>query len=218
MRERNVDKSALRSMRLYALLCEAQCQHDWQDTVRELALGGVDVVQLREKNLADEELLSRARWLRRTAREYGMLCIINDRPDVAILAEADGVHLGEEDLPTADVRELVGRDLIIGRSTHSPEQARKAEANGADYIGAGPAFATETKGYEQGVGLRLIADIVASTSLPVVAIGGIGLDNVSDVRETGATAIAACSALCHADKPRRAAENMRDAGGEKICD
>ena len=201
-------KQRLRSMRLYALLSESQCRRSWQETARLLLEAGAEVIQLREKTLEDAELLARARTLRRLVDGFDGLFIVNDRPDVALLSGADGVHVGQQDLPVQEVRRLVGPDMIVGLSTHSPEQAGKAEAQGADYVGVGPVFPTQTKGYRQGGGPELVARLCAATRLPTVAVGGLTPANAASVLEAGAQAIAACSALCGADDPADAARTF----------
>lgn len=199
----------LRSMRLYALLTQAHCRRGWLQTARALLEGGVDAIQLREKELAGGELLERARELRELTRAHATLFIINDRPDVAMLSDADGVHLGQEDLPPEDVRELLGPEAIIGLSTHSVAQAEAAAERGADYIGVGPAFPTRTKGYETGGGSELVRELCSATSLPTVAIGGITPARAGSVIGAGAGSVAACAALCGAHDPAEAARAFR---------
>jgi len=196
-------------MRLYALLTERHCRRSWQETAELLLAGGADVIQLREKDLPDAELLSRARILRRMTGRAGVLLIINDRPDVAFLSEADGVHLGQEDLPPEEVRKLTGPDLIIGWSIHSAEQAAHAAELPVDYIGVGPVAATATKGYAEGKGPELVRAVCAQVKIPTVAIGGITPRNAASVVEAGATAVAACLALCGAEDPEAAARELR---------
>lgn len=194
---------------LYALVTEDECAGDWHEVVKKMLQGGVDVIQLREKNLPDNEFLSRARWLSKITARFNSLSIINDRPDIAILAGADGVHLGQDDLPVREVKQWVDSKLLIGQSTHSVIQAEKAESEGVDYIGAGPVFPTATKGYSEGKGLELVARIVAATSVPVIAIGGIDLDNVSEVMQRKPRGIAVCSALCGVEDPSNVARNLK---------
>ena len=198
-------RQRLRAMRLYALISERHCRLPWLRTAELLLEAGVDALQLREKDLSDAELLARARALRQVAARHGALFIVNDRPDVALLSEADGVHLGQDDLPVPDARRLLGPDAIIGLSTHTPQQAAAAESLGADYAGVGPVFATATKGYERGGGLELVARLCEATGLPTVAIGGITPDNVERVLAAGARAVAACAALCAVADPAEAA-------------
>src|SRR5262249_27095687 len=124
---------------------------DW--TIREAAAGGASIFQLREKNLSDRDLLERARNVRRWTREVGALFIMNDRPDIARLAEADGVHVGQDDLPVKEVRRVVGPHVLVGVSTHNLGQLRQAVLDGASYVGVGPTFPSGTKQFEAFPGL-----------------------------------------------------------------
>ena len=204
-------RERLESMRLYALITEALCRRPWLETARLLLEGGVEVIQLREKALEGKELLARARALRQLTNEFSALFIVNDRPDVAVLSGADGVHLGQDDLPVEEVRRLAGEDMIIGLSTHTPEQAREAQGRGADYVGVGPVFPTETRGYREGGGLELVRALCRETQLPTVAIGGITAENAAGVWRAGAQAVAASAALCGAEDPRLAARHFLEA-------
>jgi thiamine-phosphate pyrophosphorylase len=202
-------RDRLSSIRLYALLTQSHCRRPWRETAQALLSGGADVIQLREKALPDRELLARARVLRELTARAGALLIINDRPDVALLSGADGVHLGQDDLPPADVRKMLGPGPIIGWSAHSAEQAEKAAELSADYIGVGPVAPTATKGYTEGKGAGLVRQVCARVRLPAVAIGGITPDNAASVIMAGATAVAVCSALCGAEDPEAAARELR---------
>jgi len=205
-------RERLRSMRLYALLTERQCRRSWRDTAQMLIRGGVDAIQLREKGLPDAELLDRARALRQMTAGAGVLFIVNDRPDVALLSQADGVHVGQGDLPPAEVRSLIGRDLLIGFSTHSLEQTRAACESPVDYVAIGPVAPTQTKGYDQGISMDMVGEVCAhcaSKGLPAVAIGGIAHDTVASVIRAGADSVAVCSALCGDGDPLSAAREMR---------
>jgi len=204
-------RDRLRTMRLYALLTEQHCRRPWLEAAQMLLEGGVDVLQLREKEIEDGEFLKRARRLRELTARHGALFIVNDRADAALLCDADGVHLGQTDLPPEDVRRVVGRGMIIGLSTHTPEQAAEAESRGADYAGVGPVYPTETKGYEQGGGPEFVTRLCSATRLPTVAIGGITPQRAGKVIAAGAQAVAACAALCGAEDPKRAARAFRDA-------
>jgi len=204
----NERREKLCRMRLYALLTEEHCRRSWRWTAAQMLEGGVDVLQLREKRLDGRELLKRAEELRKMTERFGALLIINDRPDVALLSGADGVHLGQDDLPPERVREMVGGELLIGLSTHTAGQAREARFRGADYIGVGPAYPTDTKGYGQGGGPVLVAQLCTATDLPTVAIGGITLDRAAEVVAAGADAIAVCQALCASPEPGTAARQF----------
>lgn len=201
-------KQKLNNIRLYALLTETHCHHGWKWTARELIRGGVDAIQLREKELPDSVVISRARKLRELTRGTDCILIINDRPDIALLCEADGVHLGQDDLAPEEIRELVGEEMIIGLSTHNSEQAQQAAQRGADYAAVGPVFATSTKGYDRGGGAEFVQQLCAQTDLPTVAIGGITPDSAPQIIEAGAHAVAACQALCSAQDPREAAQSF----------
>ena len=195
-------KALLKRMRLYVLLTQAQCKTPLLDAARQVIRGGADVIQLREKDLPDSELLQLARKLRRITSEAGVGFIINDRPDLARLAEADGVHLGQEDLPPAAARKVLARHQILGVSTHSLGQVQQALADGADYIGVGPVFPTATRGYAQGVGLEYVRAAAESVAIPMVAIGGITPEKIPEILAAGAAGIvgiAACSAVLGAD-------------------
>ena len=200
---------AAASMRVYALLTERFCRLPWRRAAQRLLAGGADVIQLRDKDLPDGELLARARALRELTAAAGALLIVNDRPDVAVLSGADGVHLGQDDLPPAEVRRLVGPEMLIGWSTHSAEQAAQANRLPVDYIGVGPFAATATKGYTTGLGAELVRAARGQTSLPIVAIGGMTCENAAAAVEAGATAVAACAALCGADDPEAATRRLR---------
>ena len=202
-------RKRLADARLYALVTESACRASLVGTVRELAEGGVDVVQLREKGAGDRAILAKAREIREITRRFGIVFILNDRPDLARLAEADGVHLGQEDLSVADARRLLGPDSLIGVSTHSLEQLRIAVRDGASYVGVGPTFASSTKTFAEFPGIAYVREAAQATTLPAFAIGGITLDNVDAVLAAGATRIAVSAALSGADDPRRAAQMFR---------
>jgi thiamine-phosphate pyrophosphorylase len=169
--------------------------------------GGVDVVQLRIKDGADRDLIDAARTFRRICSEHGALFILNDRPDLVEATGADGVHLGQDDMPVTLARELVGEDRLIGLSTHSQEQV--GGAAGADYIGVGPVNETPTKPGRPAVGLELVRYAAGHATVPWFAIGGIGLDNVDAVRGAGAERVAVVRALTEARDPEGAARILR---------
>ncbi len=205
-------RSKLRSMRLYVLITERFCRRPWRETAEMVLTAGVDVIQLREDRMADGELLDRACVLRDLTTETGALLIINDRPDIALMSRADGVHLGQADLPPQDVRGLVGPHVSIGVSTHSMDQVREACELAVDYVAIGPIAPTTTKDYKRGSGLRLVQNVCARcalSDLPVVAIGGINRGNAAEIMDTGPTAVAVCSAVCSAENPLEAAHELR---------
>jgi thiamine-phosphate pyrophosphorylase len=202
-------RNRLEDARLYVLLTGSRCQASLDWTIERAAAGGADVIQLREKDLPDRELLERARNVRRWTRQAGVLLIVNDRPDIARLCEADGVHLGQGDMPVMEARRVVGPDAIIGVSTHTVEEVRQAVTNGADYIGVGPTFPSTTKSFEVLAGLELVRAAVAETSLPAFALGGIGPENVGQVVAAGCRRVAVSAAIAGADDPEPVARTLR---------
>jgi thiamine-phosphate pyrophosphorylase len=171
--------------------------------------GGVDLVQLRMKTDDDERLLAAARRLAALCHGHGVPLILNDRPDLVEAAGADGVHVGQDDLPVSRARELVGPDRLVGLSTHSPQQIEAAGSQEVDYIGVGPIHATPTKPGRAPVGLELVAYATAHAARPFFAIGGIDPGNVDAVRAAGATRIAVVRAITEAADPRAAAAALR---------
>lgn len=167
-----------------------------EEVARALLGAGVKILQYREKKAKAGQMLEECRLLRRLTAEAGACFIVNDHIDIALLVKADGVHVGQEDVPLACVRELVGPEMLIGLSTHSPEQARAAVAAGADYIGVGPIFATQTKeDVCAPVGFAYLDWVAANITLPFVAIGGIKAHNIGEVARHGARCCALVSEL-----------------------
>ena len=196
---------------LYVLLTGATCAAALDWTIREAAAGGADIFQLREKSLSDRDLLDRAINVRRWTRETGTLLIVNDRPDIARLAEADGVHLGQDDLSVKDARRILGTGPLIGVSTHTPEQVEQAVFDGATYIGVGPTFASSTKQFDALAGLEFVRAATAITTLPAFIIGGVTAENVDAAVAAGAKRVAVSAAICQADDPQRAAAILKSA-------
>ena len=173
--------------------------------------GGANVVQLRKKTMPKGELYAMALALRRLTLLHGALFIVNDHVDIAIAADADGVHLGQDDLPPAVVRELPGfGGRLIGRSTHSLEQARAAIQEGADYIAVGPVFPTPTKPGRPAVGTGLVTEVAAIADRPMVAVGGIDHQNAPALVAAGARAIAVVRSVYDAADPAEAARRLRE--------
>jgi thiamine-phosphate pyrophosphorylase len=195
--------------RLYVLLSGSGCSAALDWTLREAASGGAQIVQLREKNLSDRALLDRARQVRRWTREAGVLFIVNDRPDIARLAEADGVHVGQDDLSVRGARRVFGPDALIGVSTHDLDQVRRAVLDGASYLGVGPTFPSGTKEFPEYPGLDFVRQVAAETSLPAFVLGGVTPDNVGAVLAAGARRVAVSQAICQADEPRAVAAALR---------
>jgi thiamine-phosphate pyrophosphorylase len=183
------------NVRLCVLITESLCKIPWLTAAKSAIAGGADCIQLREKGLDDADLLRRAVSLVALCHQANILCIINDRPDIALLANADGVHVGQSDLPATAVRKLLGPDLVVGVSTHNLDQARQALLDGADYIGIGPIFPSKTKPRDFIAGLDTARQIAANIKIPTLAIAGITPKNVDDVLATGIKAIAVSSAV-----------------------
>jgi thiamine-phosphate pyrophosphorylase len=183
------------------------------DLLRDAIAGGADIVQLREKHLPDEELVAVANATRALCERYGPpspLLIINDRPSVAREVDADGVHVGQDDMPVAEVRELVGPDRLIGLSTHTPAEIDAVDAELVDYIGVGPVHATPTKPGRPGVGLELVRYAAAHASVPFFAIGGIDAGNAVDAIDAGAQRLCVLRAISRAQDPEHAARELRE--------
>jgi len=173
--------------------------------------GGVDVVQLRDKELPDGELVRAAEPFRRACDAHGALFVLNDRPDLVDACRADGVHVGQRDVSVADARALVGDERIVGLSIETVDQL---DATGADYLGVGAVFTTPTKTDAEAAGLDLVHAAAARVTIPWFAIGGIDLENAGDVVAAGAPGIAVVRAIRDADDPEAAARALRAALGE----
>jgi thiamine-phosphate pyrophosphorylase len=174
----------------------------------------VDIVQFRDKLITGRERYAAAARLLKICREFGVLFIVNDALEVAMAVAADGVHLGQDDLPVAEAKKLLHpmgvKNFLIGASTHSLEQAVEAEKQGADYIGIGPVFATPTKPTYNPVGLELVKTVAGRVKVPQVAIGGIDSSNVAEVLAAGARRVAVVRAVCGADDIKAAAKKMKE--------
>jgi len=174
-----------------------------------LVAGGIDLLQLRAKNHSAAEIERLARELRPITAEQGVPLIINDHPQVARNVQADGVHIGQDDLQIAEARKIVGANCAIGRSTHSVDQAIRAFYEGADYIGFGPIFATPTKPDYPPIGLGDIGRVHESVRIPIFCIGGIKLDNLPQVIEAGARRVVIVSGLLQASDPAEYARSAK---------
>lgn len=172
---------------------------------------GVDIVQLRDKSLEARALLALATVVRRRTEEFGALFVVNDRVDLALAAGADGVHVGQQDLPVEEARRQVGPDRLVGLSTHTREEILAPAATTADYIAVGPVFATPTKPGRPAVGPELVSFAARRASVPFFAIGGIDLDSLAPVLEAGARRVAVVRALTDAADPAMVAREMTEA-------
>lgn len=195
--------------RLYVLIGGLPTLGDLTWIVGEALAGGAEVIQLREKGLPDREWLKRAREVRILTAQARARFIMNDRPDLARLAGADGVHLGQDDVTPRDARRVLGLGALLGISTHDRMQLEKAVLEGAGYLGVGPVFPSATKDFADLAGLAFVRQAAETTTLPWFAIGGIDESNIDAVIEAGARRVAVSSAVMHADRPRGAARALR---------
>jgi thiamine-phosphate pyrophosphorylase len=206
-------RERLRTARLY-FCCEARPRGEDPEALLRAALsGGVDIVQLREKELGRAEILRAAATFRRVADTYSALFIVNDDPELARICDADGVHVGQDDMTAEEAREMLGPDAIVGLSTHSEEQIAAAAERPVDYISVGPIWETPTKAGRQAVGLELIAYAAEHAPHPFFAIGGIDADNAGQVVRDGASRLCAVRAIRDAADPEAAASSLRQAFG-----
>ncbi len=200
----------LDGVKLYVIVDAAACGgRDPAQVAREAVSGGADSIQWRAKTWSMQERWRVAQRIAEVVRPTSVLFIINDHAELALAVGADGVHVGQEDLPLAVVRRLVGADCLIGRSTHSLEQAVAAQAEGADYLGVGPVFATPTKPDYRAVGPELVEAVAARVTIPFVAIGGIDQQNLPLVLSRGATRVAVVRAVTGAPDVRAAAHALK---------
>jgi thiamine-phosphate pyrophosphorylase len=202
----NLDRLA--DVRLCVLVDGGSSETGFAALVESLVAAGVSMIQLRDKRLADRELLARARLLRKLIGGGPTLFIMNDRPDLAVLASADGVHVGQDELSVKDARRILGPRGLIGVSTHSLEQAQAAVLDGADYIGVGPTFPSGTKQFAEFTGPELLRAVQAEIRLPAFAIGGITADNLPQVLAAGFARIAVSGAVTSAADPAAAAGRL----------
>jgi thiamine-phosphate pyrophosphorylase len=194
--------------RLY-LVCETSPGgREAEDLLRPALQGGVDVVQLRDKQADEREIVRAGRAFRRLCDAYDALFIVNDHPELAIACAADGVHIGQDDADPVEVRRLIGHDALIGLSTHSRSQVDAAV--GVDYISVGPVHATPTKPEYAEVGLDLVRYAATHATVPFFAIGGIDADNVGEVAGAGAERVAVVRAIRDAEDPAGAARALRE--------
>jgi len=212
-------KRKLARLRIYALLSSELVDGSLDARARMLVKAGVDAIQLREKTMADGPYIALARRLCRVCRRAGALFFVNDRVHVCEIADADGVHLGQDDTPVDAARSALCPTRIVGLSTHNMAQARKAKWASPDYISVGPVFATPLKAARRPVGVSLVRRAAAATGLPVVAIGGVDGSSAEELFNAGAQALALSRPMCQAPDIERKIKEMREiasvCGGEK---
>ncbi len=205
-------------MRLYAVTDRAWTGKMTLSEQVEAALkGGITCLQLREKHLSDDAFLAEAKTIGQLCGQYGVPFIINDNVNVALSCGADGIHVGQDDMAARDVRARVGKDMIIGVSVHTVEEAIKAERDGADYLGLGAVFHTDTKGDAEDMTAETLKSICDAVSIPTVAIGGISAKNVAKLTGSGVDGIAVVSAIFAAEDPERAASELLALSREMVA-
>jgi thiamine-phosphate pyrophosphorylase len=203
-------RALLAAARLY-LVCDARPGgRELTSVIAAAVAGGVGVVQLRDKHTPPEQLTGVATSARLLCERLGALFIVNDHPRLALEAGADGVHVGQDDVPAPEARELVGADMLVGLSTHSPAQIDAVDAAPVDYIGVGPIHETPTKPGRPAVGLKLISYAATRARVPFFAIGGLHAGNVADALAAGASRVCVLRAIADAEQPERAARALRE--------
>ncbi len=185
--------------RLYLIIDTTISNLTHRQIAQQALSAGIRTIQLREKHLSKKEIYKEAAALRSLTKKHKTTLIINDYVDIALMVNADGVHFGQDDMPIKEARKILGKNKIIGVSTHTLKQAAKAQEEGADYIGFGPIFQTATKDAGSPKGVNVLREIRKNIKVPIVAIGGITFENVSDVMSAGADAAAMASGILCGD-------------------
>lgn len=193
---------------LYLVTDNSDDVEKFLSTIEEAIKGGVTVVQIREKTADTLDFYNLALKVKEITTKYNVPLIINDRVDIALAIDADGVHVGQSDMPCDVTRKLIGPDKILGVSAATIPEAEKAERDGADYIGTGAVFPTATKDDAPKVTKDELKEIVESISIPVVAIGGINLDNAKELTDTGIAGLSVVSAIMSSDNPKKSSEEL----------
>lgn len=193
---------------LYLVTEESIAIEELTKIIAQSVSGGVSIVQLREKNNSSLSFYEKASALKQLLNELSIPLIINDRVDIALAVGADGIHIGQDDLPLPIVKKMVPEDMIVGVSVSTLEEALEAERNGADYIGVGSVFPTKTKQDATLIALEDLGEICRGVSIPAVAIGGITADNISALSDSGLSGTAVVSAIMNADNPKTASESL----------
>jgi thiamine-phosphate pyrophosphorylase len=204
-------RQVLATADVYWLAEPDACRKTFEWTSKEVMDAGVNLIQLRQKGIDDRTLFNMARDLRRWTNRFGARLIINDRADIARLVGADGVHVGQEDLPATEVRKIVGPHAMVGVSTHSLAQLAKAVNDGADYVGVGPVFPSKTKDFREFPGLDFVAAATAETSLPAFCIGGITPHNIERIVEAGGTRVAVSRTVTESEDPSTIVRRLKSA-------
>ncbi len=193
---------------LYLVTDKSDDVEKFLNTIEEAIKGGVSVVQIREKTADTLDFYNLALKVKEITQKYNVPLIINDRVDIALAIDADGVHVGQSDMPCDVTRRLIGEDKILGVSASTIDEAQKAQKDGADYIGTGAVFPTATKDDAPSVTKDELKQVVESIDIPVVAIGGINLDNASELIDTGIAGLSVVSAIMSSDNPKKSSKEL----------
>lgn len=193
---------------LYLVTDNSDDEEKFLNTIEEAIKGGVSVVQIREKTADTLDFYNLALKVKEITTKYNVPLIINDRVDVALAIDADGVHVGQSDMPCDITRKLIGENKILGVSAATIEEAQKAQEDGADYLGTGAVFPTQTKDDAPKVTKEELAEIVESVDIPIVAIGGITLENAHELNDTGIAGLSVVSAIMSSDNPKKSSEEL----------
>lgn len=193
---------------LYLVTDKSDDVEKFLKTIEEAIKGGVSVVQIREKTADTLDFYNLALKVKKITTKYNVPLIINDRVDVALAIDADGVHVGQSDMPCDVTRKLVGPNKIVGVSAATIDEAKKAEKDGADYIGTGAVFPTSTKDDAPKITKKELKEVVDSINIPVVAIGGITIDNASELIDTGIAGLSVVSAIMSSNDPKKSSEKL----------
>ena len=183
---------------------------EFLNIIEEAIRGGTTIVQLREKTASTKDFYQLALKVKEITRKYDVPLLINDRIDIAIAIDSEGVHIGQDDMPADIAREIIGDDKILGVSASTVEEAKKAQMDGADYIGSGAVFPTSTKDDADSVSKPQLKEIVDSIDIPVVAIGGITLENANTLKDTGIAGFSVVSAIMSAKDPKEASQKLKE--------
>ena len=201
---------------LYLVTNNSQDEEKFLKIIEDSLKGGVNIVQLREKTAGTLDFYNLALRVKEITQKYNVPLIINDRIDIALAIDADGVHVGQSDMPAKIARNMIGEDKILGVSAATIKEATKAQLDSADYIGVGAVYPTNTKDDASSVSKKELKEIVESVNIPVVAIGGITQENVCELRDSGISGISVVSAIMNAQNPKLASKNLlKEFGGEK---
>lgn len=213
-----LNKKQLKDSRLYLILDQAVCGNRPVDQVLRQALqGGVDIVQYRDKESSTKSMIQRAARLHRLAKKYGVPFLINDRLDVAIACDAEGIHLGQDDMPAQLCRRILGPRKIIGLSCHSSREIKQAQNNNVDYLAFGPIFPTSLKTHLRPRGLKVLKKLAPKTRRPLFAVGGIEKSNIGQIVALSNVGAAVCREICQSKNPLKAARYLKDRFNEETC-